>query len=99
MTTWAPGSEDQDLAAALSDVAAYLERRHDRAAKAVHEMRSAATPENGFRTAAVPFAVRPRIAAALRAVAAEGHPLGAALEGIARGFEGEAVIRAANGHT
>ena len=97
MTTWT-AAEDQALADALGDVAAHLERHGDRAAKSVHEMRSAAQPGNGFRVAALPFAARPSISAALRAVAADGpHPLAERLEGIAVGFDQEAAVRAANG--
>lgn len=96
MTTW-NATEDAELAGALGDVVAYLEQRHVRGAvEAAREMRNSAQPGNGFRTASVPHAARPALIQALREVA-EGHPLGGRLEAIAAGFDGEALIRAANG--
>jgi hypothetical protein len=97
MTTWT-APEDGALADALSEVVARLERQRAKGAcEAAREMRSAVTPGNRFRTASVPHAVRPAVAAQLRAVAATGHPLAERLEGIAAGFDQEAAARAANG--
>ena len=71
--------EDHGLAAALTKVLGHFSRRDRAAWGAVAELRSAATPGNGFRSADVPAAVRPRVAAAMRAVAADGHPEAARL--------------------
>lgn len=96
MTTWTAG-EDQALADALTRTAAHLERRRDRAARAVREMASVATPGNGYRVASVPFKDRPPIVGALRVVAAGGDPLAGRLREIAAELEESVAARAANG--
>jgi len=78
--------EDQALADALTAVIGRLGADCG-AVRAVCELRSAATPGNGFHVASVPWGpVRARIALALRQVAADGHPLAAGLQGMAAGL-------------
>jgi hypothetical protein len=99
MSTWT-AAEDAELAAALDLVWNRLgQRRVKGAYEAAGEMRSAAMPGNGFRTAHVPFSPRVRgpLVAVLREVAAEGHPLADRLNGIASGLEADAAVHHANG--
>jgi hypothetical protein len=97
MTTYAV-PENAQLAEALTLVATRLERAHDYAARSVHELRSAATPHNGWPGPPhVPYADRGRIAAAMRAVADDGHGAGDKLRAIADGLEKSVVVHRMNG--
>ena len=90
--------EDQALADAFTEL---IERLGpDRAAvAAVSEMRAAATVGNGWSgPPSVPFHIRPKLAAELRAMASEGegHPLADQLKGLAAGLDSSHAARLLN---
>jgi hypothetical protein len=86
VTTY-PVREDQALADAFTELIRRLGPDRE-AVAAASELRSAATPKNGWPGPAnVPFHVRGRLAHELRAMAAEGHPLAGQLEGHAAGLD------------
>jgi hypothetical protein len=95
MTTFQVG-ESAELAAALEPLIVLLQP--DPASRYVAELRSAATPGNGFGgPAAMPFAARPMVAAAARSVAASHPEHAALLEDLANGLDQSLAQHRANG--
>lgn len=88
--------EDQALADALTELMGRLGPDHA-AVSAVSQMRASATPGNGYGSAAaVPWAIRGKLAEELRTMASEGHPLAAELGGLADGLDATAAARSLN---
>jgi hypothetical protein len=85
--------EDAGLAQALTDT---IEHASPDAVVALSELRNAATPGNGSRTAHVPWGARLPVAASLRACADSGHPLGGRLRDLARALDDSLRAHAAN---
>jgi hypothetical protein len=98
MTTFPLGPENDELADALQLVVAHLEQKRNFAARYVAGLRDAARPGNGWGgPGELPWAERPKVAAAAREVAA-AHPEHAErLVGLALGIDASLAQARANG--
>jgi hypothetical protein len=91
-------SESEELAAAFTLLANYLEAQHEPAARPVRELANAAQPGNGWPgPAAVSWSDRPAIAVACRVVASTHPEVASLLEGVAAGLDDSVRHRFVNG--